>query len=61
MTGYKLTAEELAEMEAYDAPMRELQKQKEAALRLIFRQQRLSGPHTLVGDTLVPTDSEGKQ
>jgi hypothetical protein len=53
MSNYKLTVEELAEMEAYDSVLRDITKQKEAALRLIFRQQRLVGPHTLEGDMLV--------
>ena len=58
MNEYQLTPLELLEMESYDAAIRDLQKQKEGAIRLICRQQGLTdGTVSLEGGKLV---MEGK-
>jgi hypothetical protein len=43
MDEYLLTPEELAELNVYSQPIAELERQRQAVLRLIIRQQHLEG------------------
>lgn len=58
---YEMTAEEVAVIREFDVAMAELNSQKQGALRMIAKQQKLEGMLDLVGNKLVRREEPGPQ